>query len=196
MKIKFGPTTIVSIFAGLVTTLATDKAESMSAERAANERASNVENELYKVRSELREANYSLKAQKDETEYQRNRMTGYITEQDRLYAENNRLKARLAEVLKNTDAPTWQKLGFEEKQYNEIVDLVNLPYGPGGGNKINAIKIVREVTGLGLKEAKDLVEDGKTFVTKTNGTTPGSTTLITPPPMPKANMVNGRHSDC
>ena len=28
----------------------------------------------------------------------------------------------------------------------------------GGANKINAIKIVREITGLGLKEAKDLVE--------------------------------------
>lgn len=28
----------------------------------------------------------------------------------------------------------------------------------GGDNKINAIKVVREVTGLGLKEAKDLVE--------------------------------------
>jgi large subunit ribosomal protein L7/L12 len=27
-----------------------------------------------------------------------------------------------------------------------------------GGNKINTIKVVREVTNLGLKEAKDLVE--------------------------------------
>ena len=27
-----------------------------------------------------------------------------------------------------------------------------------GANKINAIKVVREITGLGLKEAKDLVE--------------------------------------
>jgi len=27
-----------------------------------------------------------------------------------------------------------------------------------GGNKINVIKVVREVTNLGLKEAKDLVE--------------------------------------
>jgi len=27
-----------------------------------------------------------------------------------------------------------------------------------GGNKINTIKVVREVTSLGLKEAKDLVE--------------------------------------
>jgi len=28
----------------------------------------------------------------------------------------------------------------------------------GGPNKINAIKVVREVTGLGLKDAKDLVD--------------------------------------
>jgi large subunit ribosomal protein L7/L12 len=28
----------------------------------------------------------------------------------------------------------------------------------GGGNKIGAIKVVREITGLGLKDAKDLVE--------------------------------------
>ncbi|HEY9285630.1 MAG TPA: 50S ribosomal protein L7/L12, partial [Pyrinomonadaceae bacterium] len=27
-----------------------------------------------------------------------------------------------------------------------------------GGNKINVIKVVREITALGLKEAKDLVE--------------------------------------
>ena len=28
----------------------------------------------------------------------------------------------------------------------------------GGANKLNAIKVVREITGLGLKEAKDIVE--------------------------------------
>ena len=28
----------------------------------------------------------------------------------------------------------------------------------GGANKLNAIKVVREITGLGLKEAKELVE--------------------------------------
>jgi large subunit ribosomal protein L7/L12 len=27
-----------------------------------------------------------------------------------------------------------------------------------GGNKLNVIKVIREITGLGLKEAKDLVE--------------------------------------
>ncbi len=30
--------------------------------------------------------------------------------------------------------------------------------GAAGSNKINVIKVVREVTGLGLKEAKDLVD--------------------------------------
>jgi large subunit ribosomal protein L7/L12 len=41
----------------------------------------------------------------------------------------------------------------------------------GGGNKIGAIKVVREVTGLGLKDAKDLVDgapkDVKAGVSKT-----------------------------
>ena len=42
----------------------------------------------------------------------------------------------------------------EEKTQFDIV-LVE-----AGANKINVIKVVREVTGLGLKEAKDLVEAG------------------------------------
>ena len=41
----------------------------------------------------------------------------------------------------------------------------------GGGNKIQVIKVVREVTGLGLKDAKDMVDgapkDVKTGVPKT-----------------------------
>ena len=36
-------------------------------------------------------------------------------------------------------------------------DVVLLEAGP---NKINVIKVVREITGLGLKEAKDLTEAG------------------------------------
>jgi large subunit ribosomal protein L7/L12 len=39
----------------------------------------------------------------------------------------------------------------EKTEFN--VNLVEI-----GGNKINVIKVVREVTSLGLKEAKDLVE--------------------------------------
>jgi len=34
----------------------------------------------------------------------------------------------------------------------------NVILADAGPNKINAIKVVREITGLGLKEAKDLVE--------------------------------------
>jgi len=34
-----------------------------------------------------------------------------------------------------------------------------------GANKINVIKVVREITGLGLKEAKDLVEKPTTDLT-------------------------------
>src|SRR6266545_7088020 len=39
----------------------------------------------------------------------------------------------------------------EKSEFDVILQSV-------GGNKINVIKVVREVTSLGLKEAKDLVE--------------------------------------
>jgi len=39
----------------------------------------------------------------------------------------------------------------EKSEFDVILQAV-------GGNKINVIKVVREVTALGLKEAKDLVE--------------------------------------
>ncbi|MBI4994640.1 50S ribosomal protein L7/L12 [Candidatus Peregrinibacteria bacterium] len=35
---------------------------------------------------------------------------------------------------------------------------VNVVLADGGAQKINVIKVVREITGLGLKEAKDLVD--------------------------------------
>ena len=37
-------------------------------------------------------------------------------------------------------------------------DSFDVLLADGGANKINVIKVVREVTGLGLKEAKDLVD--------------------------------------
>ena len=39
----------------------------------------------------------------------------------------------------------------EQTEFNVILQAA-------GGNKINVIKVVREITALGLKEAKDLVE--------------------------------------
>jgi large subunit ribosomal protein L7/L12 len=40
----------------------------------------------------------------------------------------------------------------------EVKDEFNVILAAAGGKKINVIKAVREITGLGLKEAKDLVE--------------------------------------
>ena len=49
-------------------------------------------------------------------------------------------------------APAAAAAAVEEKtEFNVVL-------AKAGDNKINVIKVVREVTGLGLKEAKDLVE--------------------------------------
>ncbi len=49
----------------------------------------------------------------------------------------------------------------------EEKDEFNVELTSAGENKINVIKVVREVTGLGLKEAKDMV-DGAPQVIKEN----------------------------
>jgi large subunit ribosomal protein L7/L12 len=49
-------------------------------------------------------------------------------------------------------APAASAAAVEEKtEFNVVL-------AKAGDNKINVIKVVREITGLGLKEAKDLVE--------------------------------------
>ena len=45
----------------------------------------------------------------------------------------------------------------EKTEFNVILTDI-------GGNKINTIKVVREVTSLGLKEAKDLVESAPKMI--------------------------------
>jgi len=40
----------------------------------------------------------------------------------------------------------------------EVKDEFTVVLAAAGDKKINVIKVVREITGLGLKEAKDLVE--------------------------------------
>jgi large subunit ribosomal protein L7/L12 len=56
-------------------------------------------------------------------------------------------------------APTAASAAEEEEQTEFVVVLQNF-----GENKINVIKAVREVTSLGLREAKDLVEAAPTNV--------------------------------
>lgn len=56
-------------------------------------------------------------------------------------------------------APTVGATEPVEEQTEFNVHLADI-----GPNKINVIKVVREVTGLGLKEAKDLVESAPALV--------------------------------
>ena len=46
----------------------------------------------------------------------------------------------------------------------EEKDSFDVQLSEAGANKINVIKVVREVTGLGLKEAKDLVDGAPKMV--------------------------------
>lgn len=57
--------------------------------------------------------------------------------------------------------------GGEVEGAEEEKDSFNVELTDAGGNKIAVIKVVREVTELGLKEAKDLV-DGAPKVVKEN----------------------------
>lgn len=60
--------------------------------------------------------------------------------------------AAVAAVGAVAPAPAAETAPVEEKTE---FDVILTEIGP---NKINVIKVVREITGLGLKEAKDLVE--------------------------------------
>ena len=51
-------------------------------------------------------------------------------------------------------APAAADAGAEKEEQTEFTVILKA----AGPNKINAIKAVREITGLGLKDAKDLVE--------------------------------------
>jgi large subunit ribosomal protein L7/L12 len=48
--------------------------------------------------------------------------------------------------------------GGEKKEAAEAQTEFTVVLKAGGASKINVIKVVREVTGLGLKDAKDLVD--------------------------------------
>lgn len=67
--------------------------------------------------------------------------------------------AAAAPVVIAGGAPGGGAAAPAEEQTEFTVTLTEI-----GTNKINVIKVVREVTSLGLKEAKDLVEAGGTVV--------------------------------
>ncbi len=60
-------------------------------------------------------------------------------------------------VAAASSGPAAAGAGDEDKTYNVVLKA-------HGDKKIDVIKLVREATGLGLKEAKDLVEKGNQLV--------------------------------
>ena len=44
------------------------------------------------------------------------------------------------------------------KEVNELATILKEEYGIEGANKLQVVKAVKEQTGLGLKEAKDIVD--------------------------------------
>jgi large subunit ribosomal protein L7/L12 len=88
-----------------------------------------------------------------------------VSKEDILEAISNMSVMDVVELIKSMEdkfgvsaaaavamAPAAAAAAVEEKtEFNVIL-------AKAGDNKINVIKVVREITGLGLKEAKDLVE--------------------------------------
>ena len=77
----------------------------------------------------------------------------------RLENEVSDLKAKLAR-FENAASPIAGRLGYDGTPVNLQASLVDVIKNVKHGNKIACIKIIRELTGLGLKEAKDLYEVG------------------------------------
>src|SRR6266404_6142329 len=59
--------------------------------------------------------------------------------------------SQLVKLMEETFGVSAAAAAEEKTEFDVILQAI-------GGNKINVIKVVREVTALGLKEAKDLVE--------------------------------------
>jgi large subunit ribosomal protein L7/L12 len=54
-----------------------------------------------------------------------------------------------------------QLVNLTVKEVNDLADILKDEYGiePAGGSKLAVVKLVKELTGLGLKEAKELVDN-------------------------------------
>ena len=75
--------------------------------------------------------------------------TKLYAEQDKVYDLQRKLNARDQEIERLKAGPV---LPNYERVLKDLIVAVKL------GNKINGIKVIREVTGMGLKEAKDFFE--------------------------------------
>jgi len=74
------------------------------------------------------------------------------------------VKAMEEEFGVSAAAPVMMAGGGAPAAAAEEKTSFNVELTSGGANKINVIKVVRELTGLGLKEAKDLVDGAPKMV--------------------------------
>lgn len=75
--------------------------------------------------------------------------TKLYAEQDKVYDLQRKLTERDQEITRLKAGPV---IPNYERVLKDLIVAVKL------GNKINGIKVIREVTGMGLKEAKDFFE--------------------------------------
>lgn len=91
------------------------------------------------------------------------------SEIDQLNCRISSLSYQLRDCPSQTDVDFWRERAFKAEKAialaqaeklitPEIFALVRPHFGGGNGNKINAVKAIRETTKLGLKEAKDLTD--------------------------------------
>ena len=78
---------------------------------------------------------------------------------------NDLVKAMETEFGVSAAAPVMVAAGWAAEEAEEKTAF-NVELKSAGGNKISVIKVIREVTGLGLKEGKDLADNG--WVIKAN----------------------------
>ena len=76
-----------------------------------------------------------------------------VAKQEILDAIGNMSVLELSQLIKDME----EKFGVSAAAAEEKTEF-NVVLLAAGENKVNTIKVVREVTGLGLKEAKDLVD--------------------------------------
>lgn len=73
---------------------------------------------------------------------------------------NDLVSAMEEEFGVSAAAPVMMAAGGGDAGGDEGPSKVNVVLTSGGGQKIAVIKVVKELTGLGLKEAKDIVDNG------------------------------------
>ena len=81
-----------------------------------------------------------------------------LSGQDRVLILLNYVSYQGRLLIEREKRATEQQHRLAELNFNRARDAVDRMLTEVGANKVSVIKVVRELTGLGLKEAKDLVE--------------------------------------